>query len=206
MIAVAADLVVPLSHILRIAAHQPALVHDQHAEPVAGVEQFRRGRIVRGANGVAAEFLQFLHAEFLQRIRDGRADAGVVLVIAGAVKFVSACRSAKSLCRVKPHGADAEHGFLLVNDLAVHGNRRDRACKVWAIPATRELARKRSIPISPCFAIRAGNFCRFLENCASDLPSGEMISQFTTALAAFVSLFSSPLRLEFPPCPTARCF
>ena len=77
MIAVAADLVVPLFHVLRIAAHQPALVHDQHAEPVAGVEQFRRGRIVRGADGVAAEFLQFLHAEFLQRIRHGRADAGV---------------------------------------------------------------------------------------------------------------------------------
>ena len=85
MIAVAANLVVPLVQVLRIAAQQPALVHDQHAEAVADIEQFRRGRIVRGANGVAAEFLQFLHAELLQRIRNGRADAGVVLVIAGAV-------------------------------------------------------------------------------------------------------------------------
>ena len=97
MIAVAADLVVPLLQIRRIAAQQPAFVHHQHAEPVAGIEQFRRGRIVRGADGVAAEFLQFLDAEILQRIRQGRADAGMVLVIAGAFKFVMLAVQQKSL-------------------------------------------------------------------------------------------------------------
>ena len=98
MIAVAPDLVVPFFHVLRIAAHQPALVQDQHAEPVADIEQFRRGRIVRGANGVAAELLQFFHAEFLQRIRDGRADAGVVLMIAGAVNLVMLAVQQKAVC------------------------------------------------------------------------------------------------------------
>ena len=119
MIAVAADLVVPLAQVLRIAAEQPAFVHDQHAEPVAGVEQFRRGRIVRGANGVAAEFLQLLHAEFLQRIRNGRADAGVVLVIAGAVNLVMLAVQQKAVVRVEADGADAERGFLLINNFAV---------------------------------------------------------------------------------------
>ena len=125
MIAVAADLVVPLFHVLRIAAHQPALVHDQHAEPVADIEQFRRGRIVRGADGVAAELLQFLHAEFLQRIRDGRADAGVVLVIAGAVNLVMLAVQQKAVRRVKADGADAERGFFLVNNFAGDGNGGD---------------------------------------------------------------------------------
>ena len=111
MIAVAADLVVPLFQVLRIAAQQPALVHDQHAEAVAGVEQFRRGRIVRGADGVAAEFLQLFHAKILQRIRNGRADAGRVLVIAGAVKFVMLAVQQKAVRRVKAHGADAERRF-----------------------------------------------------------------------------------------------
>ena len=189
MIAVAADLVVPLFHVLRIAAHQPALVHDQHAEPVAGVEQFRRGRIVRGANGVAAEFLQFFHAEFLQRIRDGRADAGVVLVIAGAVKLVMLAVQQKAVRRVKAHGADAEGGFFLVNHFAVHGNGRDKLVKFWRFPATKEPAKKLSIPISQCACDSRFNFSD-PENCFSDLPSGEMISQFTIAVTALVSVLS----------------
>jgi hypothetical protein len=119
MIAVAADLVVPFFQVCRIAAHQPALVHDQHAEAVAGVEQFRRGRIVRHAIGVAAELLQFLHAEFQQRIREwprrrrrGPGDCK-------CRKARNACRSAKSRSLVKAHSADAEGSFLLVNDFAI---------------------------------------------------------------------------------------
>ncbi len=125
MIAVAADHHVPLAHVLRIAAEQPVLVHDQHAEPVARVEQLRRGRIVRGANAVAAEFLQLVDAEFLQRIGNGRANAGVVLVIAGAVNRVRLAVQHETLVRIKDRGADAEDGFLLVNRFAVHRNRGD---------------------------------------------------------------------------------
>ena len=57
VIAVAANLIVPLLQILLVAAKQPAFVHDDHAEMVARIEQFRRGRIVRGADGVAAKLL-----------------------------------------------------------------------------------------------------------------------------------------------------
>ena len=46
------------------------------------------GGLCERANGVAAEFLQLVNAEFLQRIRNGRANAGVILVIADAVDRV----------------------------------------------------------------------------------------------------------------------
>ena len=102
-----------------------------HAEAVAGVEQFRRGRIVRGADGVAAEFLQLFHAEFLERIRQRRADAGHVLMVAGAVKFVMLAVQQKSVRRIKRKRADAERGFFLVNHLAADGNRCDELVKFW---------------------------------------------------------------------------
>ncbi len=132
MIAVAADLVVPLFHVPRIAAHQPALVHDQHAEPVAGIEQFRRGRIVRGADGVAAEFLQFLHAEFLQRIREWPRRRRRDPDDCRCRKSRNACRSAKSRWfGSKRHGADAKGSCYLVNHFAGHGNGRDELVKFW---------------------------------------------------------------------------
>ena len=120
MIAVAADLVFPLFHIRRIAAHQPALIHDQQAEPVAGIQQFRRGRIMRHPVRVAAELLQFLHAKILQRIRDGRANAGMILVIARAIKFVMLAVQQKAVRRVKAHGANPERGFFLINQVIAH--------------------------------------------------------------------------------------
>ena len=119
MIAVAADLVVPLFQVRRIAAHQAAFVHDQHAEAVAGIEQFRRGRIVRHAIRVAAELLQFLNAKFLQCVGNGRANASVILMVASAVKLVMPAVQQKAVRRVKAHGAEAKRGFLLVNHFAV---------------------------------------------------------------------------------------
>ena len=129
MIAVAADLVVPLFHVPRIAAHQAALVQDQHAEAVADIEQFRRGRVVRGADGVATERFQLLHAKFLQRIRNGRADTGRVLMIAGAVNLVMLAVQQKAVRRVKADGADAERSGFLVNHFAVHRNCCDELVK-----------------------------------------------------------------------------
>ena len=73
--------------------------------------------------GVAAEFLQLRDAEILQRIRQRRADAGHVLVIAGAFEFVRLAVQQKSFVRVERDGADAELGFFAVNDFAVHCQR-----------------------------------------------------------------------------------
>ena len=79
MIAVAAEfrapvLLVPVVEqqmiiVLRLAVF-PAVerfVHHHHAQAVAQIEQFRRGRIVAGADGVAAHFLQDLNLPFQAR-------------------------------------------------------------------------------------------------------------------------------------------
>ena len=69
---------------------------------------------------VAAQLLQLRDAEILQRIRQRLADARRVLVVAGAFEFVRLAVQQKSLVRVEREGADAELGFLAVNNLAVH--------------------------------------------------------------------------------------
>jgi hypothetical protein len=129
MIAVAPDLAFPAAQVFLVTAEQPVFIHDQHAEAVAGFEQFRRGRIVRSAIGVAAHLLQLRDAEILQRVRQRRAHAGMVLVIARAFENVRLAVQQKSLVLVECHGADAELGFLAVNHFAVRFNRRDELVK-----------------------------------------------------------------------------
>ena len=131
VIAVATDLAFPLAQVFRIAAEQPALVHDDHAEVVAGIEQFGRGRIVRGAIGVAAEFLQLGDAKILKRIRQRRADARHVLMIAGAQQLVVLAVQQKSLVLVEGEGANAKLGFFAVNNLTAHFNCRNELVEFW---------------------------------------------------------------------------
>ena len=113
----------------RVAAQQPVFIHDQHAQVVAGFEQFRRGRIVRGAIGVDPISFNFAMRKYCKRIRQRRAHARVVLVIARAFEYVRLAVQQKSLVLVKRHGADAELGFLAVNNFAVRFNRRDELVK-----------------------------------------------------------------------------
>ncbi len=55
--------------------HHPRLVEHQHTHAVAGVEQFRRRRVVRGADGVAAHVLQALQAIGPDGVRNRAAHA-----------------------------------------------------------------------------------------------------------------------------------
>ena len=73
----------------------------------------------------------------------------MVLVIAGAVKFVMLAVQQKAVRRVKADGADAERGFFLVNHFAVHGNGRDELVKFWRFRRPKNRRGKLSIPISP---------------------------------------------------------
>ncbi len=149
VIPVAPDELVPLAQVQRIAAEQPVLVHDQHAEAVAGIEQLRGGRVVRGANGVAAEFLQLLEAECLQRVRNRGADAGVVLVIAGAVDLIVFAVEQKAEVRVEGHGADAENGFLAVDNLASHRDGGDELVELRRFRRPENRRSDLAIPASP---------------------------------------------------------
>ena len=73
MIAVAADEILKLAQPFGIRRHHARLIEDQHAQLVAGIEQLRRGRIVRGAQAVAAHLLQLAHAVVLHGVGQRRA-------------------------------------------------------------------------------------------------------------------------------------
>ena len=85
MIAITPDHLLQLAQLFRAWAHETVLINHQQAEPVAGIEKLGRRGIVRTAIGVAAHFLQARDPKILQRIRQSHADAGMILVIVGAL-------------------------------------------------------------------------------------------------------------------------
>ena len=67
---------------------QPAVfVHDDHAQPVAGVEQFGSHRLVRKAEGVAAHFLELFDLVIVHPVGQRHAEAGEILVVARPLDF-----------------------------------------------------------------------------------------------------------------------
>ena len=68
------------------------LIHDDHAQAVAEIEQFRGGRIVAGANGVAAHLLQDFDLPLQGADVDGGAQRAEVVVVADAVQAERAGR------------------------------------------------------------------------------------------------------------------
>ena len=91
-IAVAAHQIPELAQAFRIRRHHARLIENQHAQLVAGIEQLRRRRIVRGAQGVAAHLLQLANAVVLHGIRQRGAQPGMILVIAGSLHLDRARR------------------------------------------------------------------------------------------------------------------
>ena len=96
VVAVAPDHARHFRQVVRRVAQVSVLVHDQHPQPVAGVQQFGRGRVVRHAPGVAAHLLELRDAPGFQRVRDGDADARKVLVVARPLNLDRICRSGRS--------------------------------------------------------------------------------------------------------------
>ena len=62
-------------------------LQHKDAQAVAGVQQFRRSRIVAGADGIYAQFLKLFEPIHLQRVRNGAAHPGMVLVLVYAPDF-----------------------------------------------------------------------------------------------------------------------
>ena len=123
MIAVAAQLRAPVllvpvveeqMIIVRPLAALPAikrLVHHQHAHPVAQIEQFRRGRIVAGADGVAAHLLQNLNLPLQRAGVDGRAERAQVVMVANAVESDALAVQQETVVGGELDRADAEGRF-----------------------------------------------------------------------------------------------
>ena len=116
VIAVAAHEILELASALRIRRHHARLIEHQHAQLVAGVEQFGRGRVVRRAEGVAAHLLQLADAVVLHGVGQRRAEPGVVLVIAGALQLDRLAVEEEALLRVELDDANAERRFVPIDD------------------------------------------------------------------------------------------
>ena len=95
------------------------LVHDQEAHAVGEVEELRRGRVVRGADGVDAELAQLGEAAFPDGERNGGADGAGVGVESYAVDLVMDAVEEEALVGVEVEFADAERDVFLVDGLAV---------------------------------------------------------------------------------------
>ena len=122
VVAVAAHEAVESIEVGGVAAELAALVHHQHADSVAGFEQLGCRGIVGAAVGVAAHLLEAADAEILEAVAHRDADAGVVLVVAGALDHVGLAVEQEALFGVEGEGADAELGLGAVDGGAGAGH------------------------------------------------------------------------------------
>ena len=125
MVAITHDHLFEMVELVFRRAHQAVFVEHQHAQPVAGIEQFGRGRIVRTTIGVAAKCLQVRDAEILKRIGKGRTHPSVVLVVVGAFQFDVLAVQEKTMVGVEPYRADPEGCFITVHHGAAGADRGD---------------------------------------------------------------------------------
>src|SRR5208337_656624 len=134
MVAIAADeiLQVPLIPLIEveavaIAADLPlgdfpfveGLVHYQKPQFVAEVEEFRRVRVVAGADGVTPHLAQNLQPPFPDALWDSGADAASVMMKAHAVELDVLPIEQESLIRVEQSLADADRCFVYIEDSVV---------------------------------------------------------------------------------------
>ena len=103
---------VPLRPEIRVVSfgqlpHVECLVHHHHAHLVAEVEQSRRGRIVRGADRVAAHLLQQRQLSPRDVPVEGRADRPQVVVHAHAPHLAMDAVQEEAPCGIKLRHADA---------------------------------------------------------------------------------------------------
>ena len=95
------------------------LVLHQQAQPVAQVQQFRRGRIVAGADGVDADFLQQAQSPFQHLVRHRRAEAAGLVMDADALELHRLAVEKETLVGIEPRRADAEgRGGFIQNGFA----------------------------------------------------------------------------------------
>ena len=118
MIAVAPHQIGELAQAFGVRRHHARLVEHQHAQLVAGVEQFRRGRIVRGAQRSCSPSPAACGCGSTARSRAARRP---LRRGPGDCRCPSASRLAvqkEALLRVELDGANAEGRFVAIDDFA----------------------------------------------------------------------------------------
>ena len=101
------------------APHVEGLVDDEHSQPVTGVKQGGRGRIVRATQGVEAGRLHQLDLAFLGPVVAGGAQEAMVVVHIAALELHRHAVQAEAVGGVDRDRADAEAGGLAVHYRAV---------------------------------------------------------------------------------------
>ena len=89
-------------------------VKNVHPQPVAGFDQRRGRRIVRGPDGVEPGFLQLPDLSFLRRVDGYRAQQPVVMVDAAALQLDRFPVDLQPPHRIRCNGPDPEQGFRLI--------------------------------------------------------------------------------------------
>ena len=98
------------------------LVQHQESHLVAEVQQFRGGRIVRSADGVAAHLLEDLELALDGAAVDGRTQCSEIVMVADSVELHLAAIEQETLFHIPFADADAETGLRPV--VAVAGSQR----------------------------------------------------------------------------------
>ena len=109
------------------------LVHHQHAQPVADVQERRRRRIVRGSDGIETGSLQDLHPPFLRPVEGRRSQRTVVVMHAAAGHLHHLAVQQETLLDGPLDRADAEQRGHLVEHLAAADHARDGSIQAGAL-------------------------------------------------------------------------
>nr|WP_263971996.1 hypothetical protein [Streptomyces resistomycificus] len=120
---------------LRDRPHVEQLVHDEHAESVARVEQGDAHRVVRGAYGVEAGCLERPHPPFGGVGEVGGAEDAVVVVDRTAAELDGLAVDPQAADRVGGDGADTEVCGCLVDRAAVVVEAHGRLVEVGRVDA-----------------------------------------------------------------------
>src|SRR5690606_10667261 len=98
------------------------LVDDEDAHAVTEIEQFRSGRVVAGAQGIEAHFLEEFELAFGRAGIEGGTEGAEIVVIAAAVGWDAPAIEVKSIVGGELDGTNAEGSFVGIDEAAVRGH------------------------------------------------------------------------------------
>ncbi len=100
-------------------------IEDHEAHLVGEFEKFRCRRVVAGTDGIASHVAEHLQLPLQGADVDGGAQRAEVVMIADAIELEMLAVDEEAGVGVILEGADAERGFIGVDDLAVLRDRGD---------------------------------------------------------------------------------
>ena len=108
--------------VLAAGPHVADLIHYQHANPVAGIQEGFADGVVGTSDGIKACFFQNLYTAFLCPVNGSGADYAVVVVNASAPELCYLPVDSKAVLGVQRQRANTKVSFLCVQDLSTAAN------------------------------------------------------------------------------------